>query len=253
MLDGCLQHGKSEYPPAMASSEQASVRGRPQDRRHPALRMVWMPLTAASLFCVVIWIGYTGFDAVVFETRQIVGQNLDSSIRISEIANHLQRINATLYHLMTVSAAGTEDINVPNSLKDLSDEIAILRTDLAEYRNRYASPSQIQNLTEALDTLENYQGAVRWVGSMLEIDFPSAVSFLKPFTALCDRVSHIFDDSSADAVAEARRRADQATAQANRAVLSFIAVTLMTALIIAAFAWAAGRFQQKLLVTADTL
>ncbi len=219
----------------------------------PVFRLAWLPLTAALLFCVVIWIGYTGFDAVVSETRQIVGQNLDSSNRISEIANHLQRINATLYQLMTVRAAGNEDINVPKRLEDLSKDMASLRTDLAQYRDRYASPSQSPSLTEALHSLENYQGAVNWVGSMLEIDFPSTVSFLKPFTALCDRLSQIFDDSRADAIAEARHRADQATQQANRAVLAFIAVTLTAALIVAAFAWLAGRYQQKLRVTADTL
>ena len=233
----------------MASREQSLS----ADRDQSALRMVWMPLAALLMFASLIWIGYTGLYDVVAETRQIVGNNLDSSVRISEIANHLQKINATLYALMTAQAAGSEKINVPQQMEALSDDIAGLRKNLVDYRDHFATPALKPNLDEALTTLEHYQGAVKWVGGMLEIDFPTAVAFLKPFSALCDRVSHTFDENSDAAVAEAGRRADQAVASADRTVRIFVVLTLGAALTISGFSWFIGRHQQKLRFTAVAL
>jgi signal transduction histidine kinase len=204
-------------------------------------------------FGLLTWLGATGFDSVVSETRQIVGTNLDSGMRISEIASRLQRINATLYGLMTTSAAGRSDIDVPAQLEALSQEVHRLRADLTDYRERFATPPQVAGITETLTTLENYEGAVRWVGSMLEIDFASAVSFLRPFNAMFDRVTQRFDDITATAIADARARASQAASAANSTVLSFIVVTLLAALGISGLAWVAGRHQQRLRVTAETL
>ena len=233
----------------MASSEQSL----PADRHRPGWRMLWMPLAALLMFASLIWIGYTGLYDVVAQTRQIVGSNLDSSVRVSEIANHLQKINATLYALMTAQAAGTEKLDVPRQLEALSDDIARLRGDLVDYRDHFATPALTPGLNEALTTLEQYQGAVKWVGGMLEIDFPTAVAFLKPFSALCDRVSHTFDENSAAAVAEAGRRADQAVAAADRTVRIFVVLTLGAALTISGFSWFIGRHQEKLRFTAVAL
>ena len=223
------------------------------ERNQSAFRMLWMPLAALLMFASLIWIGYTGLYDVVAETRQIVGSNLDSSVRISEIANHLQKINATLYALMTTQAAGSEKVDVSQKLDVLSEDIASLRRDLVDYRDHFATPALKPNLNEALNTLEQYQGAVKWVGGMLEIDFPTAVAFLKPFSALCDRVSHTFDENSAAAVAEAERRADQAVASADRTVRIFVVLTLGAALTISGFSWFIGRHQQKLRFTAVAL
>ena len=231
----------------------ASEQSLPRDGHRPTLQMLWMPLAALLMFSSLIWIGYTGLYDVVAQTRQIVGSNLDSSVRISEIANHLQKINATLYALMTTQAAGSETAEVPRRLELLSDDIAKLRHDLVDYRDHFATPALTPNLNEALTALEQYQGAVKWVGGMLEIDFPTAVAFLKPFSALCDRISHTFDENSAAAVAEAGQRADQAVAAADRTVRIFVVLTLGAALTISGFSWFIGRHQQKLRFTAESL
>ncbi|MEI8395787.1 MAG: HAMP domain-containing sensor histidine kinase [Rhodospirillaceae bacterium] len=222
----------------------------------PVWQVVGLPAAAMAVvvgFALLIWLGYTGFDAVLTETRRIVGHNLDSSVRIAEVGNRLQKINASLYGLMTVRAAGTEMINVPQELEHLGDQVGKLRAELVDYRERYATPQQVPSLNEALGTLEHYEGAVRWVGSMLEIDFASTVSFLRPFNTMFDGLSQRFDAITAAAVADARARADQAGERANRTVLSLILVTLLAALAIAVVAWLAGRHQQKLRVTAEML
>ncbi len=215
--------------------------------------MIVMPVTAALLICLLVWIGYTGLEAVLFQTRQIVGHNLDGNIRISEVEEKLQKINATLYALMTVRAAGNDKIDIPARIDKLSDDLADLQADVAEYRDRFAGPKLAPGLNEVLETLKTYQGAVKWVGSMLEIDFAAAVAFLQPFTALCDRVARILDDNAEAALLEARSRADQATNEADRTVRYFVIVTLGVAFIVSGFTWYVGRYQQKLRFTADKL
>ncbi len=219
----------------------------------PFWKMILMPLTVVLLFGALLWIGYDGLNDVVAETRQIVGSNLESSVRISDISNRLERINSTLYALMTTQAAGTENIDVPERLELLSDDIAHLRSSLTEYRDHVATPTLVPKLNEALEALEQYQGAVKWVGSMLEIDFPTAISFLKPFGALCDQVSRTFEENRATAVAEAGHRADQAVAAADRTVVRFVALTLGAALLISLLTWVIGRHQQRLRITAISL
>ena len=61
-------------------------------------RVLWVPATVAAVvlgFALLIWLGRTGFDTVVAETHEIVGRNLDSAVRISEIGSRLQKISAT--------------------------------------------------------------------------------------------------------------------------------------------------------------
>ncbi|MEI6558726.1 MAG: HAMP domain-containing sensor histidine kinase [Rhodospirillaceae bacterium] len=219
-------------------------------------QIVWVPATIVVVavgFALLIWLGRTGFNTVVAETHEIVGRNLDSVVRISEIASRLQKISATLYSLMTIQAAGKEELDVVKELEAVSGEVARLRTDLTDYRDRFATPQQVPGINETLVTLENYEGAVKWVGSMLEIDFASAVSFLRPFNTLFDRASHRFDEITATAVTDARALASRAADSANGTVLSFIVITLGAALTISVGAWLAGRYQQKLRMTADIL
>jgi signal transduction histidine kinase/CheY-like chemotaxis protein/HPt (histidine-containing phosphotransfer) domain-containing protein len=237
----------------MASPDPLPIASRHRQTWHTVGQMVALPATAVALFLVLIWIGYSGLDAVVGATRQIVGRNLDSSVRISEISQQLERINATLYGLMTAQAAGGDAAKVTEPLALLGQDIARLRGELVDYRDHSASPALVPGLNEALQTLENYQGAVGWVGAMLEIDFATAVAFLQPFSALCTRVSQIFAENSANAVAEARRRADDAAGLANRTILAFVVVTLGAGLAISAFTWFIGRHQQSLRLTADAL
>ncbi len=222
---------------------------------------VWVPAIALAVvvgFAALIWLGRSGFDTVVAETHEIVGRNLDSAVRISEAASRLQKISATLYGLMTIQAAGKEeigkeDVDVPKELEVLGREVALLRVDLTDYRERFATPPQVPGINEALATLEDYEGAVKWVGSMLEIDFASAVSFLRPFNALFDRASQRFDEITDTAVTDARARAAKAAESAKGTVLSFIVVTLAVALVLSIGAWLVGRHQQKLRMTADIL
>jgi C4-dicarboxylate-specific signal transduction histidine kinase len=159
---------------------------------------------------------------------------------------------------MTLQAAGREEaireqVDVPKELEALGREVARLCDELVDYRQRFASPEQVPEINQALVTLENYEDAVKWVGSMLEIDFASAVSFLRPFNAMLDRVSRQFDEITRTAVTDARALAGKAADSANRTVLSFLIVTLVVALAVSVGAWLVGRHQQKLRMTADLL
>ncbi len=216
----------------------------------------WVLATAVAVvvgFGLLIWLGRSGLDTVVAETHEIVGRNLDSAVRISEVGSRLQKISATLNGLMTLRAAGKEDVDITKELLGVGRDVADLRAYLTHYRDHLATPPQVPGINEALETLENYEGAVRWVGSMLEIDFAAAVAFLRPFNALFDRASERFEEITTTAVNDARIRAEKAADSANKTVLEFIFVTILVSVAISVGAWLAWRYQQKLRMTADVL
>ena len=219
-------------------------------------KYIWAPATVMAIiacFVALIWLGRAGLDTVVSSTHEIVGRNLDSAVRISEIASRLQKISAHLNALMTLRAARKEGFDVQNELSAIVKDISMLRVDLSEYRDKLATPLQVQGINKALETLENYEGAVRWVGSMLELDFAAAVAFIQPFNALFDSTSKKFEEITATAVSDARVRADSAARSANETVLMFVILTLIVALAISVGAWIGGRQQQKLKMTAEVL
>jgi signal transduction histidine kinase len=219
----------------------------------PALRLALLPLAAVLLFGLLIWLGNNGLDLVISETRQIVGRNLDGSVRMAEFSGRLQRINAAAYALIAAKAANGDKLDVPVQFKILDIDIDTLLADLADYQGRFATPQQLQTLEETQAGLADYQGALRWVASMLEIDFNSAVSFLRPFNEVVDRMVHRFDETTAAAVIDARNRATQAALSARQTVQWFIVVTLAAAVGIALFAWMIGRYQQQLRINAQVL
>ncbi len=220
------------------------------------LKLIWVPVTVMALivcFAALIWLGRAGLDTVVSETHEIVGRNLDSAVRISEIASRLQKISAHLNGLMTLRAAGTEGVDVPREISKIVKDVSELRVDLSDYRDHLASPQQVLGINDALNTLENYEGAVRWVGSMLELDFAAAVAFIHPFNKLFDSTARQFEEITSTAVIDARLRATVAAESANGTVLKFIILTLIVAVAISVGAWMGGRQQHKLQMTTEVL
>ncbi len=220
--------------------------------RWPMLLLA-LPFLSALLFLLMVWGGHAGLNSVVGEMRSIVGTNLDGSVRISEIARRLQQINTTLFEIMTIQAANDKTPVTKKTLDGLVNDITALRGSLSDYRNHFASPKEAAAIDEALAVTHDYQIAIQWVGSLLEIDFASAVAYLKPFHAIFERLSQQFDRIIADAVTDARNHVDDAAAFARLTVVWTTIGTLLTTLFIAICAWLTGRHQQRLLITASLL
>ncbi len=221
--------------------------------RWPLLKMTLLPLGVIALFGMLIWLSSSALDQVISETNRIVRRNLDGSAMIADIALRLQTVNTSLYRVMTFQAADLNRGEGPAQLAGLAADLAALRGALAEYRDRFATADQIATLDETLGQIDHYQRGMDWVGSMLEIDFASAVAFIGPFNAISDRLVSQVNEIAAAVVLDARERSAQAAASAARTVELFIAVTVAAVLTSVLLAWSIGRYQQRLRVSAEHL
>ena len=87
------------------------------------------------------------------------------------------------------------------------------------------------------EQLELYAGGLEVVGSMLEMDFASAVSFIEPFDEVFDQMNADIVSLSEAAIAEANARAEAANASAARTKWMFGIATLIVALGLTAVAF----------------
>ena len=209
-------------------------------------KMALLPIVAIALIGLLALVGNRSLTSLVSETSLIVERNLDGSVRVSDIASRVQLINAKLYRLMTLQAAGAGGADVPG-------DFARVGADLEAYRRDFADQSQADRLDQALTELRNYQDAIIWVGSMLEIDFAAAVSFIQPFNQIVDQLTGLLGDVTAATVDDARTRSARAGDDARTVIQTSLWVAVGVSLAISLFAWVFGHYQQRLRFTAVTL
>ncbi|MDR3523394.1 MAG: ATP-binding protein [Acetobacteraceae bacterium] len=202
---------------------------------------------------VLSYVGLDGMDRVMQQTRQIVDRNLESTVRISEIAGRMRALDGAFYRLATLRAANAEGIDVTVEINKISKDSGDLIHDLEVYRDTYAQPAQVPAINDAIQRLHEYQQALEFVGSMLELDFASAVSFIRPFNSLFDTMSLLLREMTDGTVQDARRLTNEAATATQDTTHRFVGMAALTVGGVSAFAWAVGKRQQKILFNSRIL
>jgi len=219
----------------------------PAERR----RLAWSLLAPALLSVLVMgllaYVGLSGLDRVSRQAQIIVDRNLESSVRISDITARTRSLNGELYRLMTLRAANTEGVDVTKELAHIAEGVGQLISDLESYRDSFAQPSQVAAINAAIEQLREYQQAVEFVGSMLEMDFASAVAFIRPFNGLFDNLANLLHEMTQTTVDDARRLTNAAAEATQQTSRWFLAMSVFIAGGVSAFAWAVGKRQQKII------
>ncbi|HYD29519.1 MAG TPA: ATP-binding protein [Azospirillaceae bacterium] len=213
---------------------------------HFAVWVAAAPVVAVLLMGLILYLGNAGLTTVVGQIRQIVTHNLDGSVKVAEIAQRVQTINATLYRLTTLQAAGIKDADIAGGLVQLGGEVDRVIGELGIYRDNFANERQAEAINQAVDQLREYKVAVDWVSWMLEIDFASSVAFIRPFNEIFDRVTGVLADMTQSAVTDARGRSDQATNDAQQTIQWFLIIMVGAVIVVSGGAWLTGVYQQKL-------
>ncbi len=225
---------------------------RPGRPRFPT-DMVALPLVAILLMAALLWLGGNGLARLVGQTEQIVGFNLDASVHVARLATRVQAVGALLYHTMTQRAAGSDRAEIQANLDRLAAEVDGVQADLGAYRDTYATAEQRQAIDEVQGELANYKRALDWVRAMLEIDFNSAVSFIRPFNAMFERLNGMITGMTAELQQDARSRAATAARDARATGRWFLLLTAITAVAAVLTSWVTGRHQLQLYVNAQAL
>ena len=184
--------------------------------------------------------GISATNAQAALVRTIVQRDLTTALNLSASAAELQEINGLLYRLTTLQASEAAGLDVAREAAGLVKRTSALA---AKLEGESAGPLRNRaDVTFLVSELELYADAIDAFGSMLAIDFPSAVAFFRPFDQNAARVISLISTIADSAVQDARIRAKESTHLAEGIRRITIAVLLAGSLllfgIVALLTWA---------------
>ena len=155
--------------------------------------------------------------------RAVVEHDLTIAMRLSAGATKLETLNSALYRLTTLQAARATDLNVSNRIGSLVGDASSLADDLEAEARDISSAVDRADVLQVASEVRVYRDAIDVFGSMLEIDFASAVEFFRPFDANAKRVLDRINTVSGRVIADASSRAARSTHLAERIRLALAA------------------------------
>ena len=145
-------------------------------------KMALGPLVALAATVAVAIIGARGLTRE-FQSVQTVHMAGESANDLQMVSAGVQGINARLYHVLTLQAAHTKGFVADTELHAIGVETDRVADLLRAWRDSRARAEQKPEADALILDILKYKSAVDWVAQMLDVDFASAVSFLKPFDA----------------------------------------------------------------------
>jgi diguanylate cyclase (GGDEF)-like protein len=162
----------------------------------------------------------------------VVHHDLSTAMGLSDSATRLQEINSRLYRLTTLQATKAADLIVTSEIATLVGQT----TSLADFLNAQASDvsatAERDDILRVATSVRVYRDAIDVFGSMLEIDFSSAVEFFRPFDKNATQVLALMRDIADRAVTNAKSRAGASMRLAEAIRLSLIAALVAGSLLL---------------------
>jgi diguanylate cyclase (GGDEF)-like protein len=183
----------------------------------PALGMV--VLTGMGLHGILA----TAEQAALIDA--VVQHDLLTAVALSDDATRLETINSRLYRLSTLQAIRTGNLNVASEVAQLVTLTTALADDLDGLSASATVAMEHDNIQRIASSVRVYGEAIDVFGSMLEIDFASAVEFFRPFDRNAIQVLAATRDIANQAVTDAKARADVSMHLAESIRLSLIAAS----------------------------
>ncbi len=197
-----------------------------------AIKMALGPTLAIAALIGLGLYGISATDKQAALTQQVVQRDLAGALRLANDAARLTDINGSLYRLTTLQASGAPDLGVGDQTSHLVQQTLAVAADLKAQAPDTPSPQSQAELLTLVQELRLYSEAIDVFGSMLEIDFPSAVAFFSPFDANAAKVLGRINAIAGLAVADARTRAAESAMLADRIRLIAAGTTILAALLV---------------------
>jgi diguanylate cyclase (GGDEF)-like protein len=197
-----------------------------------ALKMAFCPALAMA---ALIGLGLNGILVTAEQAALIdavVQHDLSTAVGLTDSATRLQQINSSLYRLSTLQASKTTDLSVTQEIERLVTRTTSLADDLAAQGGNTGMAAERDDILQVVAKIRVYGEAIDVFGSMLEIDFPSAVEFFRPFDKNAAEVLQMIGDIADRAVTDAKSRAEVSVHLATTIRLSLMAVSLAGSLLL---------------------
>jgi diguanylate cyclase (GGDEF)-like protein len=183
-------------------------------------------------FCpalAMLVIGGMGIHGVTAAKHQadlvnaVVRDDLTIATHLSEDATRLQEINSGLYRLTTLQATHTVALNVTAEIERMVAQTNSLADDVDNEASNIGPDQGKDDVRQVAADIRFYRDAIDVFGTMLEVDFSSAVEFFRPFDNNARKVLGLIRTIAGRAVQDASRRAETSALIANRIQLALIA------------------------------
>ncbi len=185
--------------------------------------------------------------------KEVVETDLDSVVRLAGLTSRIRAVDADIYRLMTQEAAHEKLPDLDKKMAALAGEIDNILVELRAYRDTESSAPERASLDDFIRSLELYKGAISWVGSMMDVDFGAAVSFMTPFDSHIDRMSAQLNTIIADSTGHASERTNQAASELRKVANYGAAAAVLVSILVSGFAWHMGRRQQRMFINTVNL
>src|SRR6516165_1863779 len=186
----------------------------------------------ASVSIMSLWSGQSQTEVL---NRVIASGQVQS--RLAADAERITAANGALYVLMTKQAAGGTPAASQEALNDVIAQIDSVHADLVTLRPLLPADQQA-GFDAVLKNLSDYRGGIKLVGSMLEIDFNAAASFIAPFQANYARMTGTLGNISQDVAAISSASAEASASEArliSQMQLGFVLGTLVVVAAVSGF------------------
>jgi diguanylate cyclase (GGDEF)-like protein len=173
-----------------------------------AIKMAFCPALALAALVAM------GLHGIVAANQQsalidmVVRHDLAVAMHLSESATQLQEINGLLYRLTTLQASKVPGLNVSSEAARLIADTSALADELESQASVLGSERDRAQLLRLVSEVRKYRDVIVVFGSMLELDFASAVEFIRPFDENAMRVLGLLNTVAAHAIQDASSRAE---------------------------------------------
>jgi diguanylate cyclase (GGDEF)-like protein len=221
-----------------------------------AFKMAFCPaLAALGLIGLGIY-GLSVADHQAALIRAVVQDDLATTTRLSASAAELLQINSNLYRLTTLQASHAPDLAVQSEIDGLVARTSAL-ADSLEVQAVGGVAGARDDLRIVASEVRIYRDAIDVFGSMLEIDFNSAVAFFKPFDKNASKVLGLINAITTRSVHDASGRARTSAQGADRVrqtlVVASVAGTLVLFGIVALLTRATVRSVKRIAAATESV
>ncbi len=189
------------------------------------VKVALAPLAGLLAMLYLAMLGSGGLSAGSRAVQSSVN-SADSLLELEEISGSIQTINADLYHVLTMQAAQTKGLRAAEQLKAMLAQTSTVTDLLSQWRDQRATPAQKIQIDGLIVAVGKYKGALDFVAQMLDVDFNTAVSFLKPFDENFHLLTRSVDNLVLEVKARQQSEADAARRHASRLLRVFLYSTV---------------------------
>jgi diguanylate cyclase (GGDEF)-like protein len=201
-----------------------------------ALKMGGLPALSLVVLLVIVGFAVAALNQQERLIDTVVHQDMDIATRLSDSATRLQHVDAGVYRILALQAAHAANRPVDVDIAELLAALDSVLADLRVWHDRLPESETRQRVEVVAANLGTYRGAIEVVGSMLELDFASAVAFVRPFDANTRSTLGELYQLIDNALHEARNRAATSSSVASQARRAFIIATAALSTIVAVLA-----------------